>query len=230
MPAAPLRIGVVGLGVVAQAVHLPLLAKHPDLFTVAAVCDVSKATRGAVGARLGVEERRQFSSAEELLAGGELDAIAILTQGSHGALAAAAARAGLAVFCEKPLAYTLAEADELAALDPRLMLGYMKLYDPAVERRTAAPRRPSGRALGRGDGAPPLVRCRSSRTLRCCRRRTTSTPRFVRLVRRRRGGPRRAGARSRAAGARLLDMPRSCSAASSTTSRSSAICSAARSP
>jgi predicted dehydrogenase len=115
-------------------VHLPLLAKHPDLFTVAAVCDVSKATRAAVGARLGVEERRQFASAEELLAGSELDAIAILTSGSHGALAAAAARAGLAVFCEKPLAYTLAEADELAALDPRLMLGYMKLYDPAVER------------------------------------------------------------------------------------------------
>ena len=71
--------------------------------------------------------------AEELLAGAELDAVAILTSGSHGALAAAAARAGLAVFCEKPLAYTLAEADELAALEPRLMLGYMKLYDPAVE-------------------------------------------------------------------------------------------------
>jgi len=38
------------------------------------------------------------------------------------------------VFCEKPLAYTLAEIDDLAACDARLQLGYMKLYDPAVER------------------------------------------------------------------------------------------------
>ena len=44
----------------------------------------------------------------------------------------------MAVFCEKPLAYTLAEADELARLSERtgapLQLGYMKLYDPAVRR------------------------------------------------------------------------------------------------
>ncbi|MGZ4352287.1 MAG: Gfo/Idh/MocA family protein, partial [Gaiellaceae bacterium] len=45
--------------------------------------------------------------------------------------------AGLAVFCEKPLAYTLAEIDELAELEPRLALGYMKVYDPAVERARA---------------------------------------------------------------------------------------------
>jgi myo-inositol 2-dehydrogenase / D-chiro-inositol 1-dehydrogenase len=63
--------------------------------------------------------------------------VAIMTSGSHAELAGAAARAGLAVFCEKPLAYTRAEADGLAAEDPRLMLGYMKLYDPAVERARA---------------------------------------------------------------------------------------------
>lgn len=132
--AAPLRLGIVGLGVVAQAVHLPLLGKHPDLFTVAAVCDVSPSVRRTIGARLGLGSERQFASAEELLECSDLDAVAILSSGSHGALAARAARAGLAIFCEKPLAYTLAEADELAALDARLMLAYMKLYDPAVER------------------------------------------------------------------------------------------------
>jgi myo-inositol 2-dehydrogenase/D-chiro-inositol 1-dehydrogenase len=71
------------------------------------------------------------------LAAGGLDAVAILSSGSHAALAAAAARAGLPVFCEKPLAYTLAELDELAELEPRLLLGYMKVYDPAVERARA---------------------------------------------------------------------------------------------
>jgi myo-inositol 2-dehydrogenase / D-chiro-inositol 1-dehydrogenase len=145
---APLRIGVVGLGVVAQAVHLPLLAKHPDLFRTTALCDLSPSTCARLAERLGIDDVRQFRSASDLLDGGDLDAIAILTSGSHGALAAAAARAGLTVFCEKPLAYTLAEVDALAELEPRLMLGYMKLYDPAVERaRELLAGRPAPRAV-----------------------------------------------------------------------------------
>jgi predicted dehydrogenase len=127
----------VGLGAVAQAVHLPLLAKHPGRFLIAGVCDVSAATRNGVAARYGVPPDRRFATAGELFAAGGLDAVAILTTGSHAGLAGAAAGAGLAVFCEKPLAYTAAEADELAASDPVLQLGYMKLYDTAVERAAA---------------------------------------------------------------------------------------------
>jgi len=137
LPPEPLRLGVIGLGAVAQAVHLPLLAKHPELFAATAVCELSPSTRAVVADRLGVPAERRFADAGELLALDDLDAVAILTSGSHGALAIAAAKAGLAVFCEKPLAYTLAEADALAALEPRLMLGYMKLYDVAVERARA---------------------------------------------------------------------------------------------
>jgi myo-inositol 2-dehydrogenase / D-chiro-inositol 1-dehydrogenase len=146
--AKPLRLGMIGLGAVAQAVHLPLLAKRPDLFRPTAVCDLSPSTRARVGDALGVPSERWFATADELLAAGDLDAVAVLTSGSHGALAAAAARAGLAVFCEKPLAYTLAEADALAELDPRLLLGYMKLYDPAVERaRALLADRPQARSV-----------------------------------------------------------------------------------
>jgi predicted dehydrogenase len=146
--ARPLRIGVVGLGAVAQAVHLPLLAKHPDLFELSALCDLSAGVRDTLGARYGVPAARRFASGEELIAAGGLDAVAVLTSGSHGPLATAAARAGLVVFCEKPLAYTLAETDELAAAGPRLMLGYMKIYDPAVEAaRAALAGRPEPRSI-----------------------------------------------------------------------------------
>lgn len=141
-------MGVVGLGAVAQAVHLPLLAKHPDRFRIDALCDLSAGTRDVLGARYGVPAERRFERAEDLLQAEGLDAVAILTSGSHGSLASAAARAGLAVFCEKPLAYTLAEIDELAACDPRLQLGYMKLYDPAVERAAEVlARRPAPRSI-----------------------------------------------------------------------------------
>jgi len=144
----PVRLGVIGLGAVAQAVHLPLLRKHPERFRTAALCDISPSTCTRLADRLGVEDARRFGSAADLLEAGDLDAVAILTSGSHGELAAAAARAGLAIFCEKPLAYTLGEIDALSELAPRLMLGYMKLYDPAVERaRELLAGRPAPRAV-----------------------------------------------------------------------------------
>lgn len=146
--AAPLRLGLVGLGTVAQAVHLPLLTKLRDVFLTAAVCDLSGATCEAIGERFAIPAARRYRSPEALLEDEDLDAVAILSSGSHGGLAEAAARRGLAVFCEKPLAYTLAEADALAALEPRLMLAYMKLYDPAVERARALLRdRPASRSI-----------------------------------------------------------------------------------
>ena len=145
---APLRLGVIGLGAVAQAVHLPLIAKHPELFRPTALCDLSSSTCARVADGLGIDDVRRFGSAAELLEIDDLDAVAILSSGSHGELAAAAARAGLAVFCEKPLAYGLAEIDHLASVEPTLQLGYMKLYDPAVERaRELLAGRPAPRAV-----------------------------------------------------------------------------------
>jgi myo-inositol 2-dehydrogenase/D-chiro-inositol 1-dehydrogenase len=136
MAAERLRLGVIGLGAVAQAVHLPILARRRDLFEVAAVCDLSPALLGGIGDRYGVPAPARFRAAAGLLASGLVDGVAILTSGSHGRLAADALAAGLPVLCEKPLAYTLAEAD---ALPPgRLQLGYMKLYDPAVVRAVQA--------------------------------------------------------------------------------------------
>jgi myo-inositol 2-dehydrogenase/D-chiro-inositol 1-dehydrogenase len=145
---SPVRIGLVGLGAVAQAIHLPLLLKHPERFRIAALCDLSRGRRDGIGAQYGIAEERRFARAEELFAAGGLDAVAILTTGSHAGLAAAAAAQGLAVFCEKPLAYSAGEVDELASTDPVLQLGYMKLYDPAVERAAAAlAERPAPRSI-----------------------------------------------------------------------------------
>jgi predicted dehydrogenase len=67
----------------------------------------------------------------------------------------AALDAGLPVFCEKPLAFTRAEMDGIEArlattAGPRLHLGYMKLYDPAVMRAIAL-------GAERGSGAPRAI-------------------------------------------------------------------------
>jgi myo-inositol 2-dehydrogenase/D-chiro-inositol 1-dehydrogenase len=130
-----LRIGVAGLGAVAQAVHLPLLARLADTFEIAALADLSPALLATIGDRYGVPADARAGSVRALIAHPGLDGIVLLISGSHGADALAALDAGLAVLCEKPLATTVAEADRLAASPNagRLLLGYMKAFDPAVE-------------------------------------------------------------------------------------------------
>jgi myo-inositol 2-dehydrogenase/D-chiro-inositol 1-dehydrogenase len=147
------RLGVIGLGAVAQVVHLPLLRNQRHLFEVTAICDLSAELTRRVAERFGLGTASHFRSAEELLDSGRVDAVLVLTSGSHGQVAGAALGRGLPTLCEKPLAYTLAEADTLERLSAKegtpLQLGYMKLYDPAVQRahRELATARPALRAV-----------------------------------------------------------------------------------
>ncbi|MDP9209566.1 MAG: Gfo/Idh/MocA family oxidoreductase [Actinomycetota bacterium] len=153
MARSRVRLGVIGLGAVAQAVHLPLLRNQRDLFEVTAICDLSAELTGRVAERFGLGTASHFRSAEELLDSGRVEAVLVLTSGSHGQVAGAALGRGLPTLCEKPLAYTLAEADTLERLSAKegtpLQLGYMKLYDPAVRRasRELAAARPALRAV-----------------------------------------------------------------------------------
>lgn len=134
-----IRVAVAGLGAVAQAVHLPLLARRWDLFEVVAVSDLSAGLRDSIGEQHGVPPHGRYAEVDEMLADADADAAVLLTSGSHGAAALASLRAGLPVLCEKPLAYTVAEADELAAAEAgtdstALLLAYMKERDDAVAR------------------------------------------------------------------------------------------------
>jgi len=136
-PSDRVRLGVAGLGAVAQAVHLPLIERLRDAFEISAVADLSPRLTDAVGERYRVGPVRRMRTVDELIDAGGIDALAVLTSGSHAPQVAAALEAGLPVFAEKPLAYTLAEVDALdqrlaGTRGPRLQLGYMKLYDPAV--------------------------------------------------------------------------------------------------
>ncbi|HEY7970002.1 MAG TPA: Gfo/Idh/MocA family oxidoreductase [Candidatus Limnocylindrales bacterium] len=135
---APLRIGVIGCGLVAQVMHLPYLRELSDRFSLDAICDLSPAVLSAVGERFAV--RNRTSRWHELLET-PLDAVIIATPGSHAQQAIAAARAGLHVFVEKPMCFSPAEGRAMidAARDAgvTLMVGNMKRYDPAVGRLAA---------------------------------------------------------------------------------------------
>lgn len=147
-PRRPLRVGVAGLGAVAQAVHLPLLASLPATFELAAICDLSATLTTSIGERYRVPAAQRHRDVKSMLDSVELDGLIVLTSGSHGDVALAALERRLPVLCEKPLAVTRAEADRLAAVEgpdrdgERLMLGYMKLFDPAVEEAVRVARDP----------------------------------------------------------------------------------------
>lgn len=132
-----IRVGVAGLGAVAQSVHLPLLQRRWDLFDLVAIADLSAGAADAVGEQFGVGADHRYPSLVAMLDAEELDGVLLLTSGSHGAVALECLNRGVAVFCEKPLAYSLAEIDLLQDVEarserPLLQLGYMKEYDVAV--------------------------------------------------------------------------------------------------
>ncbi|GAA4509887.1 MULTISPECIES: Gfo/Idh/MocA family protein [Nonomuraea] len=125
-----MKIALVGCGAVTQAVYAPLLSRRRDLFEVTAVCDLSRTLADAAGDRLGAPGR--YTSLDAMLEAGGFEAVLVLASGSHGDTVRRALAAGHAVLCEKPLALTRAEVAELP--EGRLMVGYMKQYDPAVRR------------------------------------------------------------------------------------------------
>ncbi len=135
---APLRIGVIGCGLVAQVMHLPYLRELSDRFSLDAICDLSPAVLSAVGERFAVPTR--VVHWQELLET-PLDAVVVATPGSHAHQVIAAAKAGLHVFVEKPMCFSPAEGRAMidAARDAgvTLMVGNMKRYDPAVGRLAA---------------------------------------------------------------------------------------------
>jgi predicted dehydrogenase len=130
-----LKVGVIGCGVIAQVMHLPHLLELDELFELSAVCDISEPTARACAERYG--EPKVFTSWEAML-GEPLDAVLVLTSGSHAPAAIAAARAGIHVLVEKPMCLNLDEGGQMAAAareaGVQLMVGTMKRYDPAYER------------------------------------------------------------------------------------------------
>jgi predicted dehydrogenase len=136
---ARLKMGVIGCGAIAQIMHLPYLRQLDKLYEIYALCDASAKVLDAVGEQYHV--KRLHTSHPDLLAEG-VDAVLVLTPGSHAAPALAALKAGVHVLVEKPMCFTLREADQMidAAEQSRrtLMVGYMKRYDPGYRYAQAA--------------------------------------------------------------------------------------------
>ena len=107
----PLRLGVIGAGGIAQAVHLPNLKKFADV-SLEAICDLDVSKAGLVAQKFGIP--RFFEDPQNLLAIPDIDAVMIFTPtNSHLALTLMALDAQKHVMVERPIARRVSEAEKM---------------------------------------------------------------------------------------------------------------------
>lgn len=113
----PVRVGVVGLGGVADRIHLPACASIPDI-VVAAGADPNADARKRMSEKFKIGET--FENFDLMLSRSKLDFLIVGTPpGSHFEICQKALEAGIHVFCEKPFMPTVEEADRIVDLAKR---------------------------------------------------------------------------------------------------------------
>jgi len=135
MPAL-IKMGVIGLGRMGQ-LYTNLLSSQINGAKLYAVAEIHEQARSRVAGEFDIT--RAFADFHELLALPELDAVIIATPTStHHDLVVAAAEAGKAILCEKPLALTLAETrsaqEAVARAQVPLQVGFMRRFDAAYQK------------------------------------------------------------------------------------------------
>lgn len=125
-----LRIAVIGVGRIG-AMHAQMLARQTPGAKLLAVADALPESAKQVAEELQVE----VAEIDELIHSSSIDAIAIATStNTHADLIVKAARAGKAIFCEKPLCLDVKEVDRaLAAVEAAgvpFMVGFNRRFDP----------------------------------------------------------------------------------------------------
>jgi myo-inositol 2-dehydrogenase/D-chiro-inositol 1-dehydrogenase len=113
--------------------HAQMLARQVTGTSVTVVFDVVGEAAHAVGDSIGA---RVAASMDEAVGSADVDAVAICTStDTHVDAMVAAAQAGKAIFCEKPISLNIAEVDRgLAAVEAagvQLQIGFNRRFDPS---------------------------------------------------------------------------------------------------
>lgn len=123
-------VGVIGAGRIGSS-HAQVVAERVPTTRLVAVADPRQDAAQALAGRFGA---RAFTDAGALIADPEVEAVLIAASSeAHTDLVVAAARAGKAVFCEKPMALTLDDADRAVAAAEEagvvLQVGFNRRFD-----------------------------------------------------------------------------------------------------
>lgn len=125
-----MKIGMIGIGDIARKAYLPILGTRADI-------ELSIASRNQevvdeVGQQYRI--RNQFSTVQELISA-NIDAAFVHTStDSHADILRQLIAAGIHVFVDKPITYTLHESEEIVSLaqqhNVKLMVGFNRRFMP----------------------------------------------------------------------------------------------------
>lgn len=131
-----IRYGVVGLGHIAQVAVLPAFSHARKNSTLAAIFSSDATKLDELGARHHVPVRASYEEFDRICRSGEIDAVYIaLPNHLHREYTDRAARAGVHVLCEKPMASTTADChamiDACQTAGVKLMIAYRLHFERA---------------------------------------------------------------------------------------------------
>ena len=127
-----MKAGIIGLGEVAQLMHIPVLNDMQDDFVITAVADVSPSLTAYIADKYKI--KTSYSNAEELIKESGADVIFVLSPDQyHCEYVECALEAGKHVFVEKPAALYSGELAELIKTRNKfpsqvVMVGYMRRF------------------------------------------------------------------------------------------------------
>jgi predicted dehydrogenase len=118
-----LKVGLIGCGKITQVRHAPEYAEHPDVRLVGYYDEDPQRSQAMAEEFGGVA----FDSVEELLGSG-VDAVSVCVANvAHAEMSIRALKAGIHVLCEKPMATTLQECEDMISAaklrGKRLLIG-----------------------------------------------------------------------------------------------------------
>jgi predicted dehydrogenase len=113
----PFRIGVVGAGAIATYGHIPGFQAAPNT-QIVAICDTNLERAQAAATKFNIPDA--FDDYRKMIASAKLDAISIgVPNALHAPVALAGLENGLHVFCEKPMATSVADGEAMVAAAKR---------------------------------------------------------------------------------------------------------------
>ena len=127
-----LNIGIIGLGEVAQLVHLPILSDLNDKYRIKTVADISPSLNEFIVNKYNISD--SCISPSEILKDPEIDAVFVLSPDQHHfEFVQEAIKLGKHVFVEKPATLNIQQLKELVELEESFpnqitMVGYMRRY------------------------------------------------------------------------------------------------------
>jgi len=131
-----LRYAVIGAGNIAQMAILPAFKHAKSNSVLAALISSDPDKRAELGKKYDIELSGDYADLERILRDGAIDAVYVATPNAlHKEHVLRAAATGTHVLCEKPLATSVADAEEMAAAcrdaKVRLMIAYRLHFEEA---------------------------------------------------------------------------------------------------